>query len=222
VAIVVAQTPREAEDRMKLGSFSAEVARGDCSADGHTIGTLVITPSDATGAVIVRARFSDTPDATCVAPDYKGCIVARRSFSFIEHAAVTLPISLEAACVDVPCDVESSCRSGVCVSSTAACSDGANACMSIAEPVPDKDGGVVLPDEAGIVSTPDSGHVDGSMPVPDATFDAPPDSPVLTQDAAQDSPSNDGSLNDGSWSDGSVTDAATPKEASVADALPVN
>jgi hypothetical protein len=94
--------------------------------------------------------------------------------------------------------------------------------MSIAEPVPDKDGGVVLPDEAGIVSTPDSGHVDGSMPVPDATFDAPPDSPVLTQDAAQDSPSNDGSLNDGSWSDGSVTDAATPKEASVADALPVN
>lgn len=205
VEIVVAQTPRDAEERMKLGSFSAVVARGDCSADGHTIGTLVITPSESTGAVMVRARFSDAPDAKCEPPDYKGCIVARRSFSFIEHASLTLPISLEAACVDVPCDVESSCRSGVCVSSQAACSDGANACLSIAEPVPDKDGGVILPDEAGIV-TPDSGLADRFAP-PDAPFDSPQsydgpaDAPVV--DAPSDSASTD-SMADAPWNQGDV------------------
>ena len=188
VSIVVAQTPREAEDRMKLGALSADVPRGECNADGHTIGTLVITPSNDTGAIIVRARISEGPDATCVPPDYTGCIVARRSFSFIAHAAVTLPITIEASCVDVPCDVVSSCRSGVCVSSSASCSDSAGSCSSIAEPVPDKDGGVVPPDEAGIVSVPDpllpdGAPRDGAMldgpPLTDGAPDAPPDAPLF-------------------------------------------
>ena len=173
VSIVVAQTPREAEDRMKLGSLSADVPRGECNADGHTIGTLVITPSNDTGAIIVRARISDAPDASCVPPDYKGCIVARRSFSFITHASVTLPITLEASCLDVPCDVESSCRSGVCVSSSASCSDGASSCASIAEPVPDKDGGVVPPPDASVISVPDGSLPDGA-PRDGAMLDGPP------------------------------------------------
>ncbi len=186
VSIVVAQTPREAEDRMKLGSLSADVPRGECDADGHTIGTLVITPSNETGAIIVRARISEGPDATCLPPDYRGCIVARRSFSFITHASVTLPITIEASCLDVPCDVESSCRSGVCVSSSTACSGSAGACSSIAEPVPDKDGGVIPPDDAGIVSVPDASLPDGALrdgamsdgsPLVDGAPDAPPDGP---------------------------------------------
>ncbi|HSO37387.1 MAG TPA: hypothetical protein VLT33_32905 [Labilithrix sp.] len=113
----MARSPQEAEDRMALGSFSAQVERGAC--DGARIGTLVITPQGPRGAVLVAARVSDDPTATCKPPDYKGCIVARRSFAFVDHASVTLPISLEAACADVACDVATSCRSGSCVSASA-------------------------------------------------------------------------------------------------------
>ena len=131
VKIVVARSPRDAEDRMALGSLSAEVQRGQC--DGERVGTLVLTPSEAKGAIIVAARISDEAAATCKPPDYKGCIVARRAFAFLDHVSVTLPITLEVACADVPCDVVSSCRSGTCVSSEASCSDGTQRCAS--EPV---------------------------------------------------------------------------------------
>jgi hypothetical protein len=148
VAIVVAATPKDAEDKMALGSYSAEVPRGRCEPDGSTIGTLVITPSGATGAVVVRARYTDAPGNPCAAPDYKGCIVSRRAFAFIDHASVTLPISLEVACVDVPCNVETSCRNGTCVSSTAECSASSTTCVSPAEPTTTA-GGTVVPSEGG-------------------------------------------------------------------------
>ncbi len=174
VAIVVARTREDAEAKMKQGSFSAEVPRGTCDPDGHTIGTLVVTPQDSTGAIIVRARLSDDPKATCAAPDYLGCIVARRSFSFIDHASITLPIALEVACLDVPCDVKTSCRSGSCVSSDATCSETSGTCDSAAQPVRLPDGGVLPPDGAG--------RPDGARPTdsgaPDAfQEDAPLDAP---------------------------------------------
>lgn len=188
VSIAVAQTPAEAEARMKLQSFSAQVPRGECGADGRTVGTLVITPSGEAGAIVVRARISDEPGATCEPPEYKGCIVARRSFSFIDHASLTLPITLEAACADVPCNVESSCRSGVCVSSKASCSEALGSCPSVAEPVPAPDGGSTppLPDE--VLPLPDGGMPDGSPDLdasPDASVDASPD-------ATLDAPITDG------------------------------
>lgn len=183
VSIVVAGNPRDAEERSKAESLSAFVPRGECNADGRTIGTLVVTPSSGTGAILVRARISDAADATCVSPDYKGCIVARRSFAFIDHASVTLPMSLEAACVDVPCNVESSCRSGVCVTSETVCSDSTSTCDSPAEPVIGVDGGAVLPDGSSPVdgSTADISVADSST---DALLDALPDAPYDPDAAA--------------------------------------
>lgn len=177
VSITVAQTPAEAEARMKLQSFSAQVPRGECGPDGRTVGTLVLTPSGEAGAIVVRARISDEPGATCEPPDYKGCIVARRSFSFIDHASLTLPITLEAACANVPCDVESSCRSGVCVSSKAGCSETLGSCPSVAEPVPAADGGSTPPPPDEVLPLPDAGMPDGS-PVLDASPDASPDATI--------------------------------------------
>lgn len=164
VAIVVARTSQDAEDKMQQGLLSAEVPRGVCDADGRTIGTLVVTPQDSSGAIIVRARFSDDLK-TCTAPDYKGCIVARRSFSFIDHVSVTLPITLEVACVDIPCGVETSCRAGTCVSSKASCSESSRTCDSPAEPVNSPEGGAIPPDGA----KPDDGGT------PDSSADAPID-----------------------------------------------
>lgn len=177
VAIAVARTPQDAEDRMRLGAISAEVPRGTCDADGRTLGTLVVTPSDSTGAIVVAARFSDDEKA-CLPPDYKGCIVARRSFSFIDHASVTLPISLEISCLDVPCGVVTSCRSGTCVGSDTQCSESSGACESAAEPVVLPDGGIEPVGDAPVdVTSPDAdaGITDGPV---DAPVDAPKDAPT--------------------------------------------
>jgi hypothetical protein len=195
VAIVVARTPKEAEEKMALGSFSAEVARGQCEADGSTIGTLAITPFGTTGAVMVKARYTDVSGNRCAAPDYKGCIVARRAFAFVDHASVTLPISLEVACVDVPCDVETSCRNGVCVSSTAECSESSATCVSPAEPTA-TDGGTVVPSEGGPghdAATSDGANDSGAR---DAGIDA----------AVVDGGTTYGSTNICPYQDGAVSD----------------
>ncbi len=164
VKIVIARAPKDAEDRMALGSLSAEVARGQC--DGERVGRLVLTPSGAKGAVLVAARVSDDATSTCRPPDYKGCIVARRSFTFLDHVSVTLPMTLEVACADVPCDVVSSCRSGTCVSSETTCSESSARCESPTEPV-------VLPD--GGVEPPDGTLVDGKAPGDGSTGDGATD-----------------------------------------------
>ncbi len=170
VKIVIARAPKDAEDRMALGSLSAEVARGQC--DGERVGSLVLTPSRAKGAVLVAARVSDDATSTCRPPDYKGCIVARRSFTFLDHVSVTLPMTLEVACADVPCDVVSSCRSGTCVSSETTCSESSARCESPTEPV-------VLPGDGST----DDGATDGATnrcPLPNGTT---PDCKSLGADA---------------------------------------
>jgi hypothetical protein len=181
VSIVVARSPQDAEDRMALGSFSAQVERGVC--DGERIGTLVVTPEGPRGAIVVAARISDDAGATCKPPAYRGCIVARRSFAFLDHVSVTLPITLEVACADVPCDVVTSCRSGSCVSANAECSEGSQRCESPAEPVLLPDGGVAPPDAASV----DGSTRDGSAPgdaAGDAADGGPDDGAVATHDGA--------------------------------------
>jgi len=183
VAIVVALTPAAAEGKMALSTLSAEIVRGACGPDRHLLGTLVMTPSDSTGAVVVRARVSDSVDSTCKPPDYRGCIVSRRAFSFIDHASVTLPITLELSCADVPCDAITSCRTGQCISSNATCFEETERCESPAEPVVTADGGAPLPDDAA---------VDGTLPdgaVADASNDA--DAKADTGDGAVGNPGED-------------------------------
>ncbi len=173
VAIVVAQTPAAAEGKMRSENLSAQVTRGECGTDPHVLGTLVITPGGATGAVVVRARVSDAADAPCTAPDYKGCIVSRRAFAFLDHASATLPITLELSCKDIACNEQTSCRTGRCVSSSTTCSAETSACESPAEPMVLPDGGVLLPD--GAIAPDDGATVDGSLPDGagvDATADA--------------------------------------------------
>jgi hypothetical protein len=184
VAIAVAATPAEAEERMRLGSYSAEVGAATCEANGRTVGTLVITPKGSTAAIVVRARYSET----CKAPDFVGCIFSRRSFAFVDHASLTMPISLEVACVDVPCDVESSCRSGTCKPSRAECAEESGTCESEAEPVVTPDGQVVPPDAEADGMAGDSGTPDGSS---DAPLDVPADAPMdVKRDVRNDPPGN--------------------------------
>lgn len=174
VAIVVARTPAEAEERLDGELLSAQIPTGQCGADPRLLGSLVLTPSDGKAAIVVRARVRKDAKATCKKPDYVGCIVSRRAFAFVEHASVVLPMTLEISCADVPCDVMTSCRTGQCVTSNAECSDGISTCESPAEPVVLSDGGIAPPDGAV------EGGGDGSSPAEggkDSASDAPPDAP---------------------------------------------
>lgn len=151
ITIAVARDALAAEAIMGSAFVTAEVTNIDCAASDR-VGTLVVTPESETGAVIVAASYSGQ---RCLPPDYKECVVSRRRFSFVEHTRLTLPITLEASCRDVPCGTFSSCRSGTCVDSFADCQI-SNTCPAAAEPVLDGDGGVVPPPaDAGV----DSGAV---------------------------------------------------------------
>jgi len=120
VTIVVAGDPESAEGRASFPTTHTE----DCTPTGDTsgrIGTLVVTPGGDTGAVIVIGGFT-TKALDCKPPGYKGCIVARRLFSFSSHAQATLPIVLDPDCVDVPCNATSTCVAKACVRSDVDCS----------------------------------------------------------------------------------------------------
>lgn len=171
VDIVVASAAQEAEDRIDLRSLSASVPRGQCDPDGRTIGSLVLTPSGSRAAVTVVARVVDGAPCT-KATNFKGCIVSRRTFAFIEHAALTLPITLEPSCVDVPCDVKTSCRAGTCVDANADCSEQSGNCISPAEP--GSTGGPAPDGDAGPDGSTSDAPTDG--PVQDAPIDGAGDS----------------------------------------------
>lgn len=93
-------------------------ATSRCDVATGRIGSLVIIPEaekDGDLAIRVVTGFYKTPEE-CVADGYVGgCIVARRALSFIPHTPIELPITLEAACIDVPCEATQTCRRGTCV-----------------------------------------------------------------------------------------------------------
>jgi hypothetical protein len=181
-AITVGVAPEDTEDR--VGKKFVSAATTDC--DAGAIGTLVVTPNDdMRGAAVVvvaydTARHPNHDPAECTPPLYEDCIVARRSFSFIEHTKLRMPITIEPDCLNVPCDALTTCHKGNCYSSDVPPPDDDGV---IPEPGTLADGGL---DEAGIkdVAAPDSpdippatdGAVDGAA---DAAVDAPPDGPVV-------------------------------------------
>lgn len=51
------------------------------------------------------------------------CIVARRRITFIPHVKLELPVSLDASCIGITCDAQSTCFEGQCVTSTVRCDE---------------------------------------------------------------------------------------------------
>jgi hypothetical protein len=90
-----------------------------CDADTGRIGSIVILPHESkTGRVALEVVAGITKTAEeCRRDNFVGgCIVARRTLNFVKHRGLRLPIELEAACVDVPCNATQTCRKGSCVS----------------------------------------------------------------------------------------------------------
>jgi hypothetical protein len=156
-------------------------SREPWSVDGF-VGSLAVVPnSGSDGRVSVKVVLGiDRAASTCQPPSYTGCIVARRTLSYAPHERLRLPISLYAACKDVPCDAASTCNVlGQCVSAAvdpATCS-GPSGCTTPGDP---------------------------SLPIgTDASADAPSEDALAHDaaagDAANDAPTDtaDASANDG-------------------------
>jgi hypothetical protein len=81
------------------------------------VGSLVLVPSAASDevfAVRIVAGVGRDP-ADCVPPIYgPGCIVARRTLSFVSDTALTLPVALRGACDGVRCGPRDTCVAGRC------------------------------------------------------------------------------------------------------------
>lgn len=105
---IMASTPGDA-----TGVPDAVAPAEGCVAGNY--GSLVVVPSGSRDAkILITVVTGVTKNAESCAPPYEGCIVARRSLRFLEHAALRLPVSMRAACVGVPCDDDTTCVDGQC------------------------------------------------------------------------------------------------------------
>ena len=194
VAFIIGTDPTTAEGRIESNVFTTTTSHCEPGSPSR-VGTLVVTPNDATGraSIIVLASFGQHVSECKPEKGYAGCIVARRAFAFVDHTALTLEIPLERSCKDVPCDAESTCKHAACVNSSVACA--ASGCP---EPGVIADGGTELVDAPMDPDAYIQGHdaqppppppppppLDGSVDGPfDGSVDGPFDGPFL--DAAPD------------------------------------
>ena len=175
VAFIVGTDPYVAESRIANNVFTTTTR--DCTQVSPTlarVGTLVLTPNADTNhtALVVLAGFG-IPVEQCKASDgYFGCIIARRSFVFVPHTSLTLGVSLDADCLNVPCSAVSTCSHKQCIDSNVECS--ADGCKKVGET---DDGGVATVD-APTSSDAYVQMLDGTKPPTDAPVDSPGDGPV--------------------------------------------
>lgn len=132
-AINIGIRPADTEEKVRSKFPNAQTT--DCDGATSRIGTLVVTPSeDDRASVIVVTSYGKRGDPTeCQPPDYRDCIVARRQFTFTKHRRLSLPITIDPTCVNVPCDAFSTCRKGSCFSSEAETCEGAGDCLEPGE-----------------------------------------------------------------------------------------
>jgi len=87
---------------------------------GGQLGTLVIAPSGSKDDVVAfKVVMGIRQDAeSCAAPDYKGCIVARRALHYIKHTSLKVNVLMDLACEGIPCSETETCKGGACVPAT--------------------------------------------------------------------------------------------------------
>lgn len=170
VAITAKAAPLVVEQAVDSGFVSATATACEQRGALGDYGDLVLAPGADTGAVVVVAGYGATRAETCKpANKYKGCIVARRAFSYLEHTTITIPVSLDPDCVDVPCDALTTCKSGRCVDARVNCTESSCTGESLPPP-PGSDGGAdaAIADATGDTGAsdarPDVDPGDGSTP----------------------------------------------------------
>lgn len=138
-SITVGLDPKVVEYSAGDGRYNAETS--SCDPATGFVGTLVVTPPESgdVAAAIVIVAVDGKSLKDCTKPLYAGCIVARRRFSFSDSRRLVVPVSLDASCLNIPCDENSTCTNGLCVESVIAPCSGAGC----AEPGENDEGGVL-------------------------------------------------------------------------------
>lgn len=119
-------SPDQTQTQARFTEHFTTAASGNCDATG-LIGTLVIVPGGQGATILVaagvRVAGAPPPDAaSCAdAETAKRCIIARRTFAFLEHSSLTLPIHLDPLCVGKSCNPASTCFKGACVDARVTC-----------------------------------------------------------------------------------------------------
>lgn len=131
-AITIGATRDATEQRVRDGV--ATTTTSSCNEATREIGTLVVTPGeDGRASVVVVVSYDKAVlPSSCTPPLFKGCIVARRQFTFADHKGLRMPITIDPSCKDVPCDALSTCRTGACFPSETPCVG--DACIEPGDP----------------------------------------------------------------------------------------
>ena len=115
VAISVGQPGVDVESRAPVLTTTA------CSAGGE-IGSLVIVPTGSNNAEVgirVVAGITQNPE-DCAANGYDGCIVSRRTLTYLPHQAQHVIVDLTSDCIGNACDINHTCVDGSCTDTVTA------------------------------------------------------------------------------------------------------
>jgi hypothetical protein len=115
VAISVGQPGVDVESRAPVLTTTA------CGAGGE-VGTLVIVPSGSDNAEVgirVVAGITRNPE-DCAANSYDGCIVSRRTLTYLPHQSQNVVVDLTNDCIGNACDVNHTCVNGSCTDTVTA------------------------------------------------------------------------------------------------------
>ncbi len=119
------------DGQTEQGEATARVTKTqftECRADGTAaaVGTYTVYPPANTDpdtiisfkAVLAARPWVDLATDCTAAKNYAGCVVARRTLSYLKGRSLKVPVMLKAECVDTPCDARSSCTTATrCLSS---------------------------------------------------------------------------------------------------------
>jgi hypothetical protein len=174
VALIVGTDPYKSEERIVGNVFTTSTSQCTPGTPSR-IGTLVITPNENGDrmSIIVLAGIGKRPEECKASEGYFGCIIARRGLGFVTSTSLTLGVSLDADCRNVPCNAVSTCSRGLCVDSNVEC--GADGCSS---PGALPDGGIepvdapLTPDAYVQADAPIEPEEDSAIPPVDSGVDA--------------------------------------------------
>ncbi len=128
VSISVGQPGVDVESRAPVLTTTA------CGASGE-VGSLVVVPTGSNSATVgirVVAGITRDPES-CAAAGYDGCIVSRRTVTFLPHQSQQVIVDLTSSCIGQGCDLNHTCVIGQCTD------------PQTASPLVSPDGGVLGP-----------------------------------------------------------------------------
>ena len=166
--------PDQKETQQRFENQFSTAVTHDCDSSG-LIGTLVVAPGGKTATIVVAVGVkvggapAPEPSACADGTAAQRCIIARRSFAFIDHTSLTLPVVLDPQCIGRACEPSSTCFKGTCVDASVTCNG--------------SDCGLVQEHPGGSGSGSEAGSSDGAY---DADLDGSSFDDVSQVDAADD------------------------------------